>query len=177
MGFPLPYIVGGEIMRNVILSLGIVIASGVFASGIAVPDFSGTWIRDVARSDEMGTYMDGKIQTVSLDLVVRHVGTSLQVESKWSHKPATQVSYILDGTENTLTDERGNPFTYRATWNSALLIIEGTATVKTPFGNTEAKRKEEWSLSVDGRTLTVTSTAVDSTFGNSTRKQVYTKQV
>ncbi len=125
----------------------------------------------------MGTYVDGKIQTVSVDLVVRHEGTSLQVESRWSYKPATQVNYVLGGTENTLTDERGNPFTYRATWNNDHLVIEGTAKVRTPFGNTEMSTKEDWSLSADGRTLTVTTTAVNSTFGNPTRKQVYTKQV
>ena len=164
-------------MKRVILSLCIVLASGAFALGIAAPDFTGTWIRDVARSDEMGTYVDGKLQTVSVDLVVRHEGTSLQVESRWSFKPATQVNYILEGTENTVTDERGNPFTYRATWNNDQLVIEGSTKVNTPFGNTERKAKEEWSLSADGRTLTITTTSAGSPFGNPTRKQIYTKQV
>jgi len=164
-------------MRNVILSLCIVIASSVSALGIAVPNFSGTWIRDAAKSDEMGTMIDGKIQTASVDLVVRHEGNSLQVESRWSYQPATQVNYVLGDAENTFTDERGTIVTYRTTWNNNQLVIESSSKVKTPFGDTEKKTKEEWSLSADGRTLTITTTAVGSPFGNPTRKQVYTKQM
>lgn len=164
-------------MKHVILSLCVVIASGAFALGIAVPDFTGTWIRDVAKSDEMGTYVDGKIQTTSVDLVVRHEGNDLQVESRWSHKPATQVNYVLSGNENTVADERGNPFTYRTTWNDDQLVIEGYTKVSSPFGTIEIKTKEEWSLSADGRTLTITTTTTSSSLGNPTRKQVYTRQV
>jgi hypothetical protein len=163
-------------MKYAILSLWIVIAFGVFALGIAVPDFSGTWIRDAARSDAMATFVDGKVQPVSADLVVRHEGNSLQVESRWSHKPATQVNYLLNGNENTVTDERGNPFLYRATWNNDQLVIEGTTKATTPFGPAEIRTKEEWSLTADGRTLTITTTT-SSSLGNPTRKQVYTKQV
>jgi len=165
-------------MKRIILSLCILIASGVFASGITVPDFSGTWIRDAARSDEMGTYVDGKIQKVSVDLVVRQEGNSLQVESRWSYKPATQVNYVVDGTVNAVTDERGNPSTYRATWNNHKLVIEAAAKVNTPFGSTEIETKDEWFLSADGRTLTVMTTRTGTTpYGNPIRKQVYTKQV
>ena len=55
------------------------------------------------------------------------------------------------------------------------LVIEGYRKASTPFGTADIKTKEEWFLSADGRTLTITTTTATSSFGEQTRKQIYTK--
>ncbi len=165
-------------MRNSILSLCLIVASSLYASGVSAPDFTGTWVRDASRSDEMSGLVDGKVQSVSVDLVVQQMGNTLHVEYRWSYKPPTQTSYLLTSEETTVTDDRGDSFVYQTTWTDGHLVIDGFSKVSTPFGNTEQRKKEEWSLSADGRTLTITTTtASNSPFGKSTRTQLYNKQV
>jgi len=55
----------------------------------AVPDFSGTWMRDVGRSDAMATLTDGKIMPVIADLLIKHTDGKIDVESRWTHKVPT----------------------------------------------------------------------------------------
>jgi hypothetical protein len=64
---------------------------------------------------------------------------------------------------------------YRASWEGDKLIISGTRKVDTPFGATEIKSKEEWSLSADGNVLAIITT-VKASVGDFVQKHVYTKQ-
>jgi hypothetical protein len=144
---------------------------GGLAFAAAGPDFSGTWLRMADQSSPLATYVDGKSQPVTADLVVKQEGSMLQVEKRWSHKPAAQIIRTIDGEEHTGAAEGGASLVYRAVWEGDKLIINETTKANTPFGSTEIKTKEEWSLSEDGKILTVVMTA------GAAGREIKTKQV
>ena len=132
------------------------------------PSFSGTWIRDIGQSDAMATNIDGKVVPISADLVIKHEGSDLQIESRWDYKPPTTTTYVLSGTENSRSDERGNSITYTTSWDQDRLVIDELARTNTPFGRAEVKTRSVWSLSNGGNTLTILTTSNDLS-----RKQIY----
>jgi len=140
-----------------------------FAS--AMPDFTGTWIRDVARSDAMATLIGDKITPVTADLVIKHADGKIGVESRWTHQASTIKSYLLNGAEIESSDGQGNSTAYVASWEEERLIIDEKTIANTPFGRTEIIKRSEWSLSDGGSTLTILETT-SGQFGSS-RKQVY----
>jgi hypothetical protein len=163
-------------MKKFPLALFSASALCVLMLAAANPDFSGTWIRNQTSSDPLATRSSGGIQPVTADLTVRQEGNSLQVETRWSHRPATQKNYLLDGSENTISGGREGNLVYRATWAGDNLIIEGIQKADTPFGPAEMKIQEEWSISADGKILTITTSVSSKAVEDQTRKQVYNKQ-
>lgn len=159
-------------MRRSTLFLCLLVTPCFLAFSAAMPDFSGTWIRDVGRSDPMSTLIEGKVITISADLVIKHAENNLQIETRWDYKEPTTENYILDGSENHSRDEKGNSTTYVASWKEGELTIYRLRKVGTPFGSAETKDTSHWSLSDGGNTLTVTTNTEGSSFA-STRKQVY----
>jgi hypothetical protein len=161
---------GGVMKRSTLfLSLLIIPCFVVFAT--AVPDFSGTWRRDAGASDAMSTLIDGKITPVTADLVIKHAISRIDVESRWIHKAPAAKSYILNGTENSSSDDKGNSTAYVTSWEGEKLIIDEKTTANTPFGRTEIIKRSEWSLSDGGSTLTILETT-GGQFGSS-RKHIY----
>jgi hypothetical protein len=160
-------------MRRVILLLCLTLTASVCAFSAAPVDFSGTWIRDAGKSDAMAANIGGGIKTVTADLIVKHEGNTLQVETRWDYKAPTVMTYILDGNENHSSIEGGNGITYRSSWDQDELIIEETVNANTPFGRAEVKHRYEWSLSEGSNTLTVTTVRGGPFSGNSSQKQVY----
>jgi hypothetical protein len=130
-------------MKRSALSLGLMLLPCILAFPVSTPDFSGTRIRDVAKSDAMATYIDGKVKPVSADLIVTHAGNNLQVESRWDYQAPTTMNYILDGNENNSTGYRGSAITYRSSWDQDKLIIDEVANANTPFGRAEVKTRYE----------------------------------
>jgi hypothetical protein len=159
---------------NMVLLIALVGIGGLpFAA--AGPDFSGTWLRIADQSDPLAVYVDGKSQPGTADLVVKHEKSMLWVEKRWSHKPAAQIMHVIDGDEHTGTADGGGTLVYRAVWEGGKLIINGTTKANTPFGSTEIKAREEWSLSEDGKTLTILLT-VSTSRGDIKTKQVYCRR-
>ena len=154
-------------MRNVTVFVCLLVMP-ILAFSAGVPDFSGTWIRDVGRSDAMATNIDGKTVPVSADLVIKQEGSNLQIESRWDYKPPTTTTYVLSGTENSQSDERGNSTTYATSWDQDKLVIDELARASTPFGRAEVRTRSEWSLSDAGNTLTIVTTS-----NGLSRKQIY----
>jgi len=158
-------------MNRSLLFLCLLIISCMLGYAVAVPDLSGTWIRDVGKSDAMATLLDGKITPVSADLLIKHADGRIEIESRWTHKAPTANSYLLNGGENSAFDDQGNSTAYIASWDGAKLIIDEKIKAKTPFGSAEIIKRSEWSLSDSGSTLTVLEMS-GGQFG-SARKQVY----
>jgi hypothetical protein len=164
-------------MKVAILPLCIVLGVSICALGFVSPDYSGNWIRDAARSDAITAYVDGKLEPITGNLVVRQNAEGLNVESSWSHKPATKVNYILDGNDHSFTDESGNSFPYRVTLNGDQLVIERIRNITTPFGSVKRlESKEEWSLSADKNTLIILTTIPAPKGASNTQRQIYTKE-
>jgi hypothetical protein len=158
-------------MKNSIVVLCLILLTCSLALAASIPDFSGTWTRDGTESDAMATVMDGKMMPVSADLVIKHTEGKIDVESRWTHKASTVKSYLLNGAENSSSDDQGNLTTYIASWEGSRLIIDEKISAKTPFGPAEIIKRSEWSLSDNGSTLTVVEVS-GGQFGSS-RKQVY----
>jgi hypothetical protein len=137
----------------------------------AMHDFSGTWIRDVGKSDAMATIIDNKMMPITADLVVKHAAGRIDIESRWAHKASTVKYYLLNGVENPSSDDRGNSTVYVASWEGEKLIIDEKTRAKTPFGQAEIIQRLEWSLSDNGSTLTILQTS--SGPFSSSQKQVY----
>jgi hypothetical protein len=158
-------------MKRSTIFLFLLVIPCILASAAVVPDFSGTWIRDVSKSDAMATLIAGKITPVSADLVIKHLDGRIDVESRWTHKAPIAKSYILNGAENGSSDDQGNSTAYVASWEGEKLIIDEKIRANTPFGPAEIIKRSEWSLSDGGSTLTVQE--ITSGQLGSSRKQVY----
>jgi hypothetical protein len=158
-------------MKRSTIFLFLLVIPCILASAAAMPDFSGTWIRDVSKSDAMATLIAGKITPVSADLVIKHADGRIAIESRWTHKASIAKSYILNGAENGSSDDQGNSTVYVASWEGGKLVIDEQIKANTPFGPVEIIKRSEWSVSDNGSTLTVLETS-GGQFG-SARKQVY----
>lgn len=71
-------------------------------------------------------------------------------------------SYIADGKERTLQEVQGGEVVTKARWKKAVLIVETEGRLKMPDqpyvnGSSAIHTKERWTLSSDGRSLSVES--------------------
>ena len=136
------------------------IAMGAFAQ--AKPDFSGKWALDASKSDQMG---GGGRGMGGGPITIKQTATELTREMTRGEQ-VMATTYKLDGTETTQESPMGSSKA-SAKWDGSKLVIKTTR--ETPNGSMETT--ETWSLSADGKELTIQRS---SSRGES--KQVYTKQ-
>jgi hypothetical protein len=169
------------------------VAATVLAAGI---NFSGTWVRDKDKSDPpmMGGRGGGGGQRpggggpgggggramadAQITLVLKQTDNELSLTRKITaggqERPPVEQKFTLDGKENTNTSQRGE-LKSKSKWAKDKLVVEGTQKVTTPNGEFEMEIKDEYSLSADGKVLTVSTTRT-TPGGEQTSKQVYNKQ-
>ncbi len=129
---------------------------------LAAQDFSGTWVRDNARSDPNNypvywltrvTPGPGGFGNQETVVEVKQSAASLQVVNPT--RPFR--SYVLDGKPHeTLTDTGLQKATITASAQDDGLSITTAQPYGGMPGNVSASFKESWSLSPDGKVLTVT---------------------
>lgn len=111
------------------------------------PDFSGRWELDTAKSQLRPTKWN------SLALAVEPQGSKLKINVtlKYPQEPDYnyQIPLTTDGTRVSV-DMGKNTRVYHSTWLGAKLVIKW---------NEDGERTETWSLSQDGRTLTIIGSA------------------
>lgn len=132
----------------------------------ARPDFSGTWVLDLSKSQYYGA-RGGFKPTAQDTLVISHGEPELRVKQTFGS---------LRGGERTLdlvyyTDGRGEKNTFvgrdevslsgtvasETKWKGARLVIRGSQRARS-FGDvSDFKFTEKWELSADGQTLTQTT--------------------
>lgn len=135
----------------------------------AKSDFSGTWKIDAAKSDFGPMPAPDSItetivhQDPSLKANVATTG-GMQGDMKYD------VAYTTDGKEcvNKVGD---NEFKSTLNWDGDALVVE----TKGSFSGTDFTSKDRWSLSADGKTLTVTR-HLSSAMGEADMKEVFAKQ-
>jgi hypothetical protein len=145
------------------------------AVAVGEPNFSGTWIRDIENSDKMATFLDGKVLTISADLIIKHVASTLTVQEKWDYKVPTNAAYTIDGKEHSSKDAQGDDITYQAQFegNNLRIIEKGSGG---GFGGADVTAIKTWEMSPDGRTLTITTTINSGLLGKTAKKQLYKKR-
>jgi len=157
--------------------LAFALGIGLLALAVAAPNFTGTWVRDKAKSDQMMGRGGGGGQAPDMEvtLTIKQDANSLEVTTQRGDRPPAETKFTLDGKENTNTPGRGSTVS-KSKWNKDTLVIEGTRKFSGPNGDMEMPFKEEYSLSADGKVLTVTTTSATPQGDQRTSKQVYNKK-
>jgi len=162
--------------------LSLISLAVVLVSAEGKVNFSGTWILDKSKSDVsqfIGVGEDAeKTQNASMTMVVDQQGASLRVtrilktqgdERKELH------TYKIDGNETTNTGFRGETVVARAFWEGDKLVVVSTRTKRVLMKDISAESRGVWSLSPDGKTLTIAA-QVNSPRGEQRVRAVYDKQ-
>jgi len=111
------------------------------------PDFSGRWELDAAKSQLRPTKWN------SLAMVIEHREPKLSINMILKYPQGPDYTYQIPLTTNggeAAVDMGKNTRSYRAAWAGANLALKW---------NEEGERKETWTLSQDGRTLTIVGSA------------------
>ena len=112
------------------------------------PNFSGSWKMNAAKSDFGRMPVPAK-----LERIIKHSEPKMTVQSLTSSPQGdlTSVStYSTDGKES-LNTVRGTQVKSVVSWVGPTLVVQSTRQVQ----GTEITAVEHWSLSVDGKVLTV----------------------
>jgi hypothetical protein len=147
--------------KQILMMLGLAIMPVI---AMAAPDFSGSWVRDEARSEEgpHSTYwltrgVDTRGDGAS-ELMVEQDAKSLKV-TKDVRMANNHVSYMLDGKPHTMTMETGlQTETTTATMQEDTLVVVTTKPYGGMPGNVSTEIRETWKLSADGKQLYITTT-------------------
>ena len=144
-------------------------------------DFSGTWVLDIPKSK---LDVRARIESMSMTVTQTDKELKVATETKRTPPPAdapagapgsgsgggggmgrggggggdSTVSYSLDGKETTVEIEGPNgktPVKYKATIEGGKANLSQSRTFTTQMGEITATTKEAWTLSADGKTLTV----------------------
>jgi hypothetical protein len=145
--------------RWVALVLSVMFVAGC-ASGEQMPrpgNLRGTWQWDNAKSDPLRRF--GKeVLDADVTLIIEHQEPVLNIQRVVSSPQGGQtrrLHYSMDGQENANLSVRGTEVRTRSRWDHGKLITEGRRTVDSPMGKVTLSSTEIWTLSPDGRTLTI----------------------
>lgn len=140
----------------------ILLACLVFGASVhSQANFSGTWILDRSRSDMKQMKNIAEAQHAGLTMTVDQEGNTVHVTRifKIEGQERTEVhTYTTDGTETMNTGLRGESVTTRAHWDGGKLVILSTRKVSMVVREVTVESKGIWSLSPDGKTLTIDGT-------------------
>ena len=155
-------------------SVGVLCLS-VIAFAAGKPDFTGTWVLDKDRSF---SNPPGLEQT----LTIVQSGDQIKLESKQKTAQGERVineTYSLDGKEAEFTpagsqpDAKGKRIANRLP--DGRIVINDKITSTTPKGPVNQEVTRKWTLSPDGRTLTI-DYYIDDQRGSFESKRVFIKQ-
>ena len=125
--------------------------AGAPAAAATHPDFTGTWVLDTTKS-QSPMPLPGTMQ-----VVVAQTGNSMKIDrtaSTPNGDMSTTTTFTLDGatSKNTVT-QMGMSIDMNtvATWDGAALVAKTTADV----GGQSLEQTDRWSLSADGKELTI----------------------
>lgn len=125
--------------------------AGAPAAATAHPDFSGTWVLDTTKS-QSPMPLPGTMQ-----IVVAQAANSMKIDrtaSTPNGDMSTSTNWTLDGqtSKNTVT-QMGMSIDMNtiANWDGAALVAKTTADV----GGQTLEQTDRWSLSADGKELTI----------------------
>lgn len=168
-----------------ILSLTLVLVVAAAAAAPAAVNLSGTWVLDRSQSQlpshgdkhggATGDTADNQTPP-EVKLIVQHQGDTLKLTRTMSRNGKERSfteTITTNGIEQTETRRLGTTVS-KALWNGDQLVVTETSTVTTPKGERQTSRQSLWSVSPDGRTLSI-DTTLNGPRGERTMKTVYVK--
>ena len=162
-------------MKSVVTYAAVLVLSG--AAAVAQANFAGTWVLDAKRSQ-------GVPEGVEMTMTVKQDGNRLQIETNVTTPQGQQTIpdlYVLDGKETDykppVIGEGTGKGKRTAKWNADKSGLESTesATITGPEGEAAISAKRTWTLSPDGKTLTV-DVAMTTPNGEQVSKRVFVKK-
>jgi hypothetical protein len=172
-------------MRSKFAAAGAGLAAFVLFAAVAAaaakPNFAGTWVLDAANSEGGGGPQGGAMPEETM--TIKQDGDKLTVERKIKGQQGERTvndSYTADGKEGEFTMQmRGGETKGKriSKWSADgnVLEVNDKASFDTPQGAVTTESNAKWSLSADGKTLTVEGTRTTPR-GEQKFKRVYTKQ-
>ncbi len=167
-----------------------VFAASIFAQD-KLPNYSGTWVLDAGAS-KMGEM--NRVETMTLTVSQDEKNISIQTAVKRTESVEagrgaggrgfgrgaagdSSVAYSLDGKESTTqTDTPAGPMPVKmkANFDKGVLKLSQSRTFNSPMGEVTTTAKEDWSLSDDGKVLTI-KREMQSPRGNNSSTLVFKK--
>jgi hypothetical protein len=140
-------------MRQLLITITLVIAvMSVFATAAEAPDFSGTWVLNVAKST---LPKDGTIK--SRTIVIENKKSAIVFHYKTDGKKSTE-TYTPDGKKRASVNMSSGQLNSSASWHDSVLVIESTLDIKIPNATVVVTGLkpviDTWTLTAEGRTLT-----------------------
>src|SRR5687767_15107724 len=172
--------------QRTIGSLGALLLALVVGTAQAQPQFTGTWVLDRAQSQLPNRGAHGKgmadpqAPPPEVKLIVEQQGNTLKATRSVARGPqerAMSETFVADGSERTETTPRGGTAVTKATLGGDRLIVNKSHTRPAKEQGQPSRsfsRESVWTLSQDGRTLTI-DTTMHTPRGERTMKAVYTK--
>ena len=172
--------------QRTIASLGALLLALVVTSVQAQPQFTGTWVLDRSQSQlpKGGGHgkgaVDPQAQPPEVKLIVEQQGNTLKATrsvARGSRERAMTETFVADGSERTEPTPRGGSAVIKATLGGDRLVVNKTHTRPAKEQGQPARtfsRESVWTLSKDGRTLTI-DTTMHTPRGDRALKAVYTK--
>ena len=164
-------------MKKVFILTAVVFLFATAAFAQKATDFSGTWTLDVSKSK-----LDERARIESMTLTVAQTDKDIKVDSKITRAPRPEgeqprmgggggmgrgggfgggdssMTYSLDGREAKVTQETqmgSVPVTLAGKLDNGKLTLSSSRIYNGPMGEVTLTTKENWTLSEDGKTLTV----------------------
>jgi hypothetical protein len=167
-------------------SIVVLVLALVVATAQAQPQFTGTWVLDRAQSQFPSHGPHGKGMAdrhgppPEVKLIVEQQGNALKATRSIAHGPrerSMSETYSLDGSERTEPTRHGGTSVTKATLGGDRLVVNKTHTRPAKEQGQPARtfsRESVWTLSPDGRTLTI-DTTMHSPRGDRTMKTVFVR--
>ena len=182
-------------MKKVLFLMALVCLAAFSALAQKQADFSGSWALDVSKSK-----LDERARIESMDLTVVQTDKDIKVETATKRLPPPEGAgngqgggrgmgrggfggdgtntYTLDGKETSIEEESRMgkiPVKLKAEMDGGKLKLSSVRTINTPNGEVSVTTKETWTLSDDGKTLTV-KRDTESPRGTNSSEMVFTKK-
>ena len=141
-------------MRQFLLIITLVTAVlfPVFATAAETPDFSGTWVLNVAKST-----LAKDSPTKSETIVIENKKSAIVFHYKTDGKKSTE-TYTPDGKKRAAMKMSSGQLNSSASWHDSVLVIESTLDIKIPNATVVVTGLkpviDTWTLTAEGRTLT-----------------------
>jgi hypothetical protein len=145
---------GTTAVRQLLVSITLVLAVmfSAFAQTTAAPDFSGSWVRNAAKS-KLPKDSTIKSQTI----VIENKKSAIIFNYKTDGKKMME-SYTPDGNKRVSLKMSSGQLTSAASWHDSVLFIESWLDIKVPNATVVVTGLkpvvDTWTLATDGRTLT-----------------------
>jgi hypothetical protein len=153
------------------------LAAGVVAAK-AEPPLAGTWVLDAAQSQRPGHERksdrgdNAQVQPAEIKLIVAQEGAMLRVtrtKTRGTQERSFSDTLVADGSDQTHRGHRGQVVT-RTGFEGDRLVVTRTHTK----GDRTMSQQSVWTVSPDGRVLTI-DTTWQSSRGDRTTKTVYVR--